>query len=162
LIDAQATMESSMLSMTTFTPIEGVVGGALIGIATVAWLWLWLYGRVTGISGIVHGAVLGNEPGERGWRLFYLAGLVVGMLVYRLLATHGLPGTHFTVDLQVNWWVMIVAGFLVGLGTRKSTARSSRARQFSASAGAWAACAPARRWPRWEAHSGRWSALCWR
>lgn len=102
--------------MTTFTPIEGLLGGALIGISSA--LWLWLYGRVTGISGILAGLTLDRLPGERGWRLVYLVGMVIGALLYTWLVRHGLPGVHFSVELQVSWPSMVVAGLLVGYGTR--------------------------------------------
>lgn len=104
-------------TLTTFTPVAGLAGGILIGLATVA--WLWLYGRVTGISGIVHGAVLASPRGDRAWRWFYLAGLVAGALLYtRVLVPQGLPGPHFSVQLQVGWPLMVAAGLLVGFGTR--------------------------------------------
>lgn len=102
--------------MTTFTPLEGLVGGLMIGIATAA--WLWLYGRVTGISGILGGAVLDRPRGDWAWRLVYLAGLIGGALLYQLLVRHGLPGTHFSVDLQTPWPYLVIAGLLVGFGTR--------------------------------------------
>lgn len=104
------------MSITSFTPWEGLVGGLLIGIATVA--WLWLYGRVTGISGILGGLVLKEPAGDRSWRAWYLAGLIGGVFGYEWLTRHGLPGTHFSVDLQASWPVLLVAGFLVGVGTR--------------------------------------------
>lgn len=104
------------MGITTFTPVDGIVGGLLIGIATVA--WLWLYGRVTGISGIVGGLLLKPGPGDRSWRAWYLAGLIGGALLYFWLAGRGLPGAHFSVDLQTTWPVLLVAGFLVGFGTR--------------------------------------------
>lgn len=105
------------MTSTTFTPIAGLAGGLLIGLATVA--WLWLYGRVTGISGIFHGAVGALHQDARGWHWFYLAGLIIGAAVYELvLVPDGLPGTHFAVDLQVSWPWMLVAGLLVGFGTR--------------------------------------------
>jgi uncharacterized membrane protein YedE/YeeE len=88
----------------------------LIGLAVVA--WLWLYGRVTGISGIVGGLTLDRQPGERSWRGWYLVGLIVGALIYHGLTIAGLPGEHFQVELQVSWPLMIVAGLLVGFGTR--------------------------------------------
>lgn len=87
----------------------------MIGVAVVT--WLWLYGRVTGISGILGGALLDDEPEDRGWRLLYLVGLIIGAIIY-LLIRHDLPGTYFGVNLQVGWPVMILAGLLVGFGTR--------------------------------------------
>lgn len=104
------------MTLTPFTPLEGLAGGVMIGLATVA--WLWLYGRVTGISGILGEAVLGHKRGERGWRLMYLAGLIAGALLYLLGLQGRLPGTYFGVDLQASWPVMILAGLLVGFGTR--------------------------------------------
>lgn len=104
-------------TLTTFTPVAGLIGGLLIGIATVG--WLWLYGRVTGISGILHGAAVAGPRGDRAWRWWYLAGLVVGALLYlHVLVPGGLPGPHFSVQLQAGWPLMIVAGLLVGFGTR--------------------------------------------
>lgn len=101
--------------MTSFTPIEGFVGGAMIGLAVVA--WLCLYGRVTGISGILGGALFERDRSERGWRVLYLAGLVAGAAIY-LAIRHQLPGTYFNIDLQADWPTMIAAGLLVGFGTR--------------------------------------------
>lgn len=106
-----------MHTLTHFTPLEGLLGGLLIGLATA--LWLLLYGRVTGISGILGGLVLGHQRGERAWRFLYLLGLVGGALLYQwVLVPHGLPGVHFSVDLQVGWPLMLIAGLLVGFGTR--------------------------------------------
>ncbi len=101
--------------MTAFTPVEGLIGGAMIGLAVT--LWLCLYGRVTGISGILGGVLFEHAPAERGWRALYLVGLIVGAGIY-LAVRYQLPGTYFTVDLQAGWPLMIVAGLLVGFGTK--------------------------------------------
>lgn len=112
------------MTITTFTPFAGLIGGLMIGVATVA--WLWLYGRVTGISGTLHGALFAARPGDRAWRWFYLGGLVAGALVYlRVLVPHGLPGPHFGVQLQVGWPLMLLAGLLVGFGTRMANGCTS-------------------------------------
>ncbi|MGD8176659.1 YeeE/YedE family protein [Marinimicrobium sp. ARAG 43.8] len=96
--------------MTEFTPVTGLIGGLFIGIASV--LMLWGSGRITGISGIF-GGVLTPSKGDFGWRAAFIAGLLVGALVWRLASGDPLP-----VDLQVSWPVMIVAGLLVGFGSR--------------------------------------------
>lgn len=96
--------------MTEFTPVTGLIGGLFIGIASV--LMLWGSGRMTGISGIF-GGVLTPSKGDFGWRAAFIAGLLVGALVWRLASGDPLP-----VDLQVSWPVMIVAGLLVGFGSR--------------------------------------------
>lgn len=96
--------------MTDFTPGSGFAGGILIGIASV--VMLWGTGRMTGISGIF-GRLLTPAQGEFGWRLTFIAGLISGGIFWMLITGKPLP-----VDLQVSWPLMLLAGFLVGLGTR--------------------------------------------
>lgn len=103
------------MDVTSFTPVEGLVGGAIIGLAIA--IWLGLYGRIAGISGILGGALFGHERGERSWRWFFLVGLVAGAAVYLAIA-RDLPGTYYRIDLQGGWPLMLVAGLLVGFGTR--------------------------------------------
>lgn len=104
------------MAITDFTPIQGIIGGLMIGTASA--LWLWLYGRVAGISGLVGRLVWHPVPSEISWRATFLVGLVVGALLYQFLApTIGIAPV-FHVDLQRSWPVMIIAGLLVGFGTR--------------------------------------------
>ncbi len=85
------------------------LGGCLIGIAVT--LMLYFNGRITGNSGIIGG--LWTLPANRAWwRLAYVAGLVLGTAAYMLLM--GRP----EYDLAAPSWSVIVAGFLVGYGTR--------------------------------------------
>ncbi|WP_199154340.1 YeeE/YedE family protein [Chromobacterium sp. ASV23] len=96
------------LDWTHFTPWSALAGGALIGLAA-AWLVL-LNGRVAGISGIV-GHLL--APGaDKGWRLAFVAGLVLSPWLYRLFAAPP------TIVLDDKPWLLIAAGLLVGFGTR--------------------------------------------
>ena len=92
-----------------FTPWSSLAGGLLIG-AGVA-LFALLVGRVAGISGIV-GGLLRPQPGETGWRLAFLAGLLGAPLVWRLFSS--LPEARVDADLPT----LLVAGLLVGVGTR--------------------------------------------
>jgi uncharacterized membrane protein YedE/YeeE len=96
--------------MTEFTPVSGLVGGLLIGLASV--LMLWGTGRITGISGIF-GGLLTPARGEVAWRAAFIAGLVGGGLLFPLFTGDALP-----VDVQVSWPWMLMAGLLVGFGTR--------------------------------------------
>ncbi|MEX1033552.1 MAG: YeeE/YedE family protein [Cellvibrionaceae bacterium] len=96
--------------MTEFTPITGLIGGILIGIASV--IMLWGSGRITGISGIF-GGLLTPARGDIAWRAAFIGGLIVGGLLWPLVSGNPLP-----VDLQVSWPVMLIAGLLVGFGTR--------------------------------------------
>jgi uncharacterized membrane protein YedE/YeeE len=98
------------LDLDDFTPISGLVGGLLIGGA--ASLFVLFNGRVAGISGIL-GGVFGAGGGDLAWRIAFLAGIVIGpMIVFAL----GVPVP--TVVLQVPVPVLIIAGLLVGFGTR--------------------------------------------
>jgi uncharacterized membrane protein YedE/YeeE len=90
--------------------IWGLVGGLMIGSAAA--LYLLVNGRIMGASGIIGGLVdrSGWEGGTE--RAAFLAGLVlVPMLVVPLYET---VDTHITPNLAV----VIVAGLLVGVGTR--------------------------------------------
>lgn len=95
---------------TAFTPIEAISGGALIGLSAV--LLMWSMGRIAGISGIVAGAILENGE-ERNWRLLFLAGLFVGA-VLAAVSTGALDDVVSVASVPM----LVVAGLLVGLGTR--------------------------------------------
>jgi uncharacterized membrane protein YedE/YeeE len=88
--------------------IDGLGGGALIGLASVA--LLAFNGRIAGISGILGGLL--SAPGDRPWRLAFLAGLPLGAGIVAGL-TAGLPQV-----IQGSSWLLVMAGLLVGLGTR--------------------------------------------
>lgn len=89
--------------------INALLGGALIGIA-VSLMLLW-NGRVTGVSGIVNGAL---EPvaGDMLWRVLFVAGLIAGGLVLRLLNPQVFAG-----QLDTGLASTAAAGLLVGFGT---------------------------------------------
>jgi len=92
-----------------FTPWRSLLGGLMIGAAAAM---LILYnGRIAGISGVL-GGLLNAARGERGWRLAFLAGLVAAQLP--LLLGDALPAATIAATPPV----LIVAGLLVGLGTR--------------------------------------------
>ena len=92
-----------------FTPWSALAGGALIGIAASA--LLLLSGRVAGISGIV-GGLLRPAEGDIGWRVTFVVGL---------LAAPALPalfGRLPPIQIDAGTGLLIVAGLLVGVGTR--------------------------------------------
>lgn len=97
------------IDWTAFTPWSALAGGAIIGFA--AMLFALFNGRVTGISGIVGGLLRPSLP-DAPWRAAFLAGLIVAPVVYRLFA--GPP--NLTID--ANYPTLVLAGILVGLGTR--------------------------------------------
>lgn len=96
--------------MTDFSFLSAFSGGILIGLATV--LMMLGNGRITGISGILGGLVK-PEQGQVSWRLIFVVSLILGGTLYPLLW-----GSDLAVELGSPWWVYVIAGLLVGFGTR--------------------------------------------
>lgn len=88
----------------------GLAGGLLIGAASA--LLLLFNGRVAGISGILGGLVFDRAAGEMRWRWLFLMGLLLGPVVAGLLALAQ------PITLSAGWPGTILAGLLVGFGTR--------------------------------------------
>jgi uncharacterized membrane protein YedE/YeeE len=95
--------------MVPFDPLSALLGGALIGLASV--LLMLLVGRIAGISGIFGGLVAAG--GDKGWRVAFIAGLIAAPLL-STLAGYPLPPPQ----MPDNWALTVVAGLLVGFGTR--------------------------------------------
>ena len=89
--------------------MEAFLGGCLIGLAVS--VLLYFNGTIAGNSGMVSGlwTVLQDQA---WWKIFYLAGLVLGVLVFKVL----LQEPEYILN-QSNMLV-ILAGLLVGYGTR--------------------------------------------
>jgi len=96
-------------TITPFEPWAGLAGGILIGSAVV--LLLLAIGRIAGISGIAAGAMT-KRSFDQHWRWAFLAGLLLAPVLYRLTVE------SFPVQTQLGSLWMIVAGLLVGYGTR--------------------------------------------
>lgn len=92
-----------------FTPWTSFAGGMLIGLASA--LFVLFGGRIAGISGIL-GGLLRPTRSDVGWRLAFLAGLIGAPLAYALVAP--VPAVRIDADVPI----LIVAGLLVGVGTR--------------------------------------------
>lgn len=95
--------------MTTFTPGSALLGGALIGLS--AGILMLGLGRVAGVSGVL-GSALRGSLGEQGWRIAFLAGLVVGPLIGHR------AGLALPVPPDAGWPLLILGGLLVGFGTQ--------------------------------------------
>lgn len=102
---------------TEFTPLLGFVGGLLIGIASI--LMVFGIGRIAGISGIFAGLIPPLAP-DRAWRILFLIGLVSGALIWSSSTGRPLP-----VNLQTNAFLLVIAGFFVGLGSRLASGCTS-------------------------------------
>ena len=98
-----------MIDWPHFTPLSSLAGGLLIGVATA--LFLLFNGRIAGISGIV-GGLLRPIAGDIRWRTAFVLGLLGAPLVYGLAAP--LPSVRVDADMTM----LVVAGLLVGVGTR--------------------------------------------
>ena len=92
-----------------FTPWTALLGGALIGAA--AGLLVLLNGRVAGISGVMGGLLLPVVE-DGAWRVAFLVGILSAPLVYLIFADWP------AVEVDASWGSLVVAGLLVGLGTR--------------------------------------------
>jgi uncharacterized membrane protein YedE/YeeE len=92
-----------------FTPLTALAGGVLIGIAAA--MFALLNGRIAGISGVL-GGLLRPAKGDRAWRIAFVLGLVGAPVVYLLVAALPKP------QIDAGYSALIVAGLLVGIGTR--------------------------------------------
>jgi uncharacterized membrane protein YedE/YeeE len=109
-LDTGRTTENPNTGMTEFTPIASTLGGTLIGVAAV--LLFRLNGRIAGVSGIFHG-LLGQDQSQRVWRVLFVAGLIVGGLIYQAVSGQPLAG-----DQELSLIRVGLGGLLVGVGTR--------------------------------------------
>lgn len=92
-----------------FTPGMSLLGGLLIGTASA--LFILANGRIAGISGIL-GGLLRPTSGDVMWRLAFLLGLIVAPAVLAAFVAPVIP----TIDAGPT--TLIIAGLLVGIGTR--------------------------------------------
>ena len=98
-----------MIDWLGFTPWTALAGGLLIGLAAA--VFILFNGRIAGISGIL-GGLLRAQPGDVGWRLAFLLGLLAAPLLYGLFAE--LP----VATIEAGEGSLVAAGLLVGVGTR--------------------------------------------
>jgi hypothetical protein len=99
-----------MIDSAHFTPAASLAGGLLIGASTSA--LLWLDGKVAGISGIV-GGLLRPARGDVAWRVCFVAGLLGAGYLLRAIVP-----ALFVDATMGSFGVALLAGFLVGVGTR--------------------------------------------
>lgn len=92
-----------------FTPWTALLGGLLLGVAASA--FILVNGRILGISGIL-GGLLRPKRGDVAWRIAFLMGMLVAPSAWLLLAG------PLQVTIDADWGVIVLAGLLVGVGTR--------------------------------------------
>ncbi len=96
------------MTIVNFTPWSALLGGMLIG--SGALLLLLAGGRIAGISGIVTG--IGAQP-DKGWRIAFVAGLILVPLVLFGFDWVTAPSLERFSVLR-----LALAGLLVGIGSR--------------------------------------------
>lgn len=94
---------------TSFTPLQSLFGGSLIGLSAV--LLMLTLGRIMGATGILAGVIMPTASGERAWKATVLLGMVSAPLIYLLLT-----GSWPTISVPVSIPMIMVGGFLVGIG----------------------------------------------
>ena len=98
-----------MIAWHNFTPWTSLLGGVLIGLATA--ILILFNGRIAGISGVL-GGLLKPRWHDVDWRLAFVVGLILAPTVWALFAY--LP----IALIEANHTTLILAGLLVGIGTR--------------------------------------------
>lgn len=98
-----------MIDYAQFTPLSALMGGSLIGLASL--LLLLLNGRISGISGIT--AQLMSKPSSSNyWSWVFIAGMLAGAMI-------GVFANNLTAPvIDSSWLAIIAAGLLVGAGTK--------------------------------------------
>jgi uncharacterized membrane protein YedE/YeeE len=97
--------------MENFAPVAGLVGGVLIGLAAA--VYLLALGRIAGVSGMLETLV---RPGSNGYGL--AVAFLLGMPIGASIVTLALPSTFNPPLVKGSLPVLVVAGLLVGFGTR--------------------------------------------
>lgn len=92
-------------------PIEGFIGGLLIGLAAA--IMLLGLGRIAGVSGLAARATgFADSGAPRNVAIAFILGLPLGAFV--ITRTIGAVQTSFPTSI----WPLIIGGLLVGYGTR--------------------------------------------
>ena len=99
------------MTIINFTPYSALIGGIIIGLAVV--IFFLFNGRLIGISGIAANAL--NQKERRIDNILFLVGLIIGPIIYSLISNK-----EINISISNSLPLLIVAGLLVGIGTRIS------------------------------------------
>jgi len=102
-----------------FTPWASLTGGIVLGVASA--LFILINGRILGVSGIL-GGLLPPKLGDTSWRIAFLLGLFAAPTVF-----HALVPVEYIIAprIEAAEWMVVVAGLLVGIGTRYASGCTS-------------------------------------
>jgi uncharacterized membrane protein YedE/YeeE len=98
-----------IIDTANFTPGLSLLGGVLAGAASA--LFILNNGRIAGISGIL-GGLLNPRKDDIIWRIAFLLGLIAAPTVTFMF----MPAPEVTIEAETA--TLIIAGILVGVGTR--------------------------------------------
>ena len=99
------------MNIVNFTPVTATLGGILIGLAVV--VFFLFNGRLVGISGIAANAM--TDKNNRFDNILFLLGLVIGPILYSFFTNN-----EIKITISNSFILLIIAGLLVGIGTRIS------------------------------------------
>ncbi len=101
-----------LTNYTQFTPVESLIGGAIIGLASV--FMMIMFGKVAGISGTI-GSIFKLPKNDTAWRFAFLSGIISSGFIF----SNFIDKTLLINDLELKSYIIIIlAGLLVGFGTR--------------------------------------------
>ena len=104
------------MNIINFTPVSALTGGLLIGLSVA--LFFILNGRMIGVSGIASNFLISKD--KKSENLLFLVGLILGPLIYNLIS-----GKEINISISNSLFLLIIAGVLVGFGTRLSNGCTS-------------------------------------
>ena len=104
------------MNIVNFTPTSALLGGLLIGLSVA--LFFILNGRMIGISGIASNLLVSKD--NRTENFLFLIGLILGPSIYSITL-----GKEINISISSSVILLIIAGTLVGFGTRLSNGCTS-------------------------------------
>ena len=104
------------MNIINFTPVSALTGGMLIGLSVA--LFFILNGRMIGISGIASNFLISKN--NRIENFLFLFGLILGPLIYNLTS-----GKEINISISNSLFLLIIAGTMVGFGTKLSNGCTS-------------------------------------
>ncbi len=107
------------IDWTHFTPLASLTGGIILGIGSA--IFILVNGRILGISGIL-GGLLPPKVGDTTWRIAFMLGLFAAPTVFHAVV----PAEFITTPrIDATDMMVVVAGLLVGIGTRYASGCTS-------------------------------------
>ncbi len=97
------------IDFNAFSPVTAGVGGVIIGVAAA--MFILFNGRIAGTSGIIGGLLRPKTP-DSSWRLAFVIGMIIAPATYQIVSA--LPPSQ----IEASNMMLVVAGLLVGMGTR--------------------------------------------